>query len=81
MLNAEEFYVLRMKGTEPPRTGEYDKFYAEGTYSCRGCGTPLYTSGSKFDSGCGWPAFDAEIPDTVERHVDMSMGMKVRVHV
>jgi peptide-methionine (R)-S-oxide reductase len=43
VLSAEEYYVLRQKGTEPPRTGEYDKHFEEGTYNCRGCGTPLYT--------------------------------------
>lgn len=43
VLSAEEYYVLRQKGTEPPRTGEYDKHFEEGTYNCRACGTPLYT--------------------------------------
>lgn len=75
MLSAEEFYVLRQKGTEPPRTGAYDKHFEDGTYVCAGCGTPLYTSETKFNSGCGWPAFYQEIPGTVERHSDTSHGM------
>lgn len=66
---------MRQKGTEPAGTGEYDKFYEEGVYKCRGCGTPLFTSDSKFSSGCGWPAFDAEIPGAVDRHTDTAYGM------
>lgn len=76
LLSAEEYYVLRQKGTEPPNSGKYNKFYEEGTYNCGGCGTPLYTSETKFNSGCGWPAFFDEIPGSVDRHEDISMGMK-----
>lgn len=54
---ALQFRILRQKGTEPAGTGEYDKFYEEGVYTCAGCGTPLYKSTTKFKSGCGWPAF------------------------
>lgn len=63
MLSAEEFHVLRQKGTERPGTGEYDKFYPKaGKFVCRGCGNPLYTHEQKFSSGCGWPAFYDMIP-------------------
>ncbi|KAF7977609.1 hypothetical protein HWV62_3224 [Athelia sp. TMB] len=57
VLSPQQFKVLRQKGTEAPGTGEYDKFDKPGTYNCGGCGTPLYTSATKFNSGCGWPAF------------------------
>jgi peptide-methionine (R)-S-oxide reductase len=48
-----QFRILRKKGTEAAGTGEYDKHYEEGTYTCAGCDTPLYTSKTKFKSGCG----------------------------
>jgi len=76
VLSDMDYYVLREKGTERPGSGKLDKFYEEGTYKCKGCGTPIYTSEMKFNSGCGWPAFDNEIPGTVDRHEDVSMGMK-----
>lgn len=66
---AEERVIIH-KGTEMPFTGEYNKFYENGIYVCRQCETPLYTSESKFDSGCGWPAFDDEIPGRVKRVLD-----------
>ena len=57
LLTAEEFNVLRQKGTERAGTGEYNKSYpAGGVFVCRGCGAPLYKADTKFDSGCGWPA-------------------------
>lgn len=48
-----------------PGTGEYDKFYADGIYNCAGCGTPLYKSTTKFNSGCGWPAFYEGLPGAI----------------
>ena len=74
-LTADEYYVLRQKGTEHAGTGEFNKTKLDGIYRCRGCSTALYTSSTKFDSGCGWPAFWAEIPGTVLRTVDRSHGM------
>ena len=58
------------KGTEMPFTGEFDKHFVNGVYICRQCESELYLSDSKFDSGCGWPAFDQEIPNAVKRVLD-----------
>ena len=69
-LTEEEAYVILRKGTERPFTGEYDKFFQSGHYICRQCNAPLYKSDSKFNSGCGWPAFDDEIPGAVNRIPD-----------
>ncbi|GMH38567.1 hypothetical protein BSKO_06451 [Bryopsis sp. KO-2023] len=74
ILSPEEFRVLRMKGTEMPGTGAYNKFNEAGVYNCAGCGAPLFTSEQKFDSGCGWPAFFDEVPNSIDREVDSSMG-------
>lgn len=52
-----QFRILREKGTEPAGTGKYNKHDEEGVYTCAGCDTPLYKSTTKFNSGCGWPAF------------------------
>lgn len=69
-LTPEETRVIVNKGTEYPFTGEYDDFFVEGTYVCRRCETPLYTSTAKFHSGCGWPSFDQEIEGAVDRVPD-----------
>ncbi|KAM0749555.1 methionine sulfoxide reductase B [Meredithblackwellia eburnea MCA 4105] len=76
-LSKEQFRILRQKGTEMAGSGEYNKHYpTKGTYECAGCGTPLYTAETKFDSGCGWPAFYQALPGAVTQHVDNSWGMQ-----
>ena len=82
-LSAEQYRILRKKGTERPFTGEYDHFFDKGYYLCAGCGQKLFTSESKFDSGCGWPAFDREIEKgTVEyEEVKERLNMKKIMHL
>jgi peptide-methionine (R)-S-oxide reductase len=77
-LSPMEEAVIAHKATEPPFSGEYDDFFEEGTYVCRRCGTPLYVSDAKFHSGCGWPAFDQEIPGAVKRLPDPD-GMRTEI--
>ncbi len=69
-LTEQEEYVIEHKGTEAPFSGEYDNFDENGTFICRRCNTPLFSSQSKFDAGCGWPAFDENFPDSVKRKID-----------
>jgi peptide-methionine (R)-S-oxide reductase len=75
-LTAEQYRVLREKGTEAPFTNQYDHFFEAGTYSCAACGQELFTSETKFDSGCGWPAFyAAKAGERVKLTSDVSFGM------
>jgi peptide-methionine (R)-S-oxide reductase len=76
-LTAEQFKVLRKKGTERPFTGEYDGEKTPGVYRCAGCGTELFRSDAKFDSGSGWPSFyqPAE-SENVKTETDRSFLMR-----
>jgi len=79
-LTPEQYHILRGKGTEPPFTGKFLHNKENGTYHCAGCGTQLFSSETKYDSGCGWPAFFAANKDTIEEREDVSFGM-VRTEV
>jgi peptide-methionine (R)-S-oxide reductase len=80
-LTPEQFRILREKGTERPFTGEYDHTFEAGTYRCAGCGAELFESDTKYDSGCGWPAFYAPAGEgAVEEERDTTHGM-VRTEV
>lgn len=75
-LSPEQYRILRQKGTERAFTGEYDKFYEKGTYSCAACGFDLFSSENKYSSGCGWPSFWGELESaSIERKLDVSYGM------
>lgn len=75
-LSEEQFYVTRQAGTEPPYSGIYIDNKENGVYRCVCCHEPLFTSDSKFDSGCGWPSFSAQIEHgVVTHHADYSHGM------
>ena len=78
-LSSEEFYVTRKQGTERAFTGKLNKSYADGVYRCICCGTALFDSKTKFDSGTGWPSFWAPIAkENVKNITDSTLGM-VRV--
>ncbi|TAK48005.1 MAG: peptide-methionine (R)-S-oxide reductase [Xanthobacteraceae bacterium] len=75
-LTPMQYAVLREKATERPFSGEYENETRSGTYTCAGCGQPLFTSDAKFDSGCGWPSFTAPATNgNVAETRDTSHGM------
>ena len=75
-LTDEEFHILRKKGTEPPFTGKHWDNHNKGVYRCAGCGAPLFSSDTKFESGTGWPSFYEPIKkENVEEETDVSYGM------
>jgi peptide-methionine (R)-S-oxide reductase len=80
-LTPEQYHVLREAGTERAFTGKYEKNKLTGQYHCAGCGAPLFTSDTKYESGSGWPSFTAPLaPEAVAEERDVSHGM-VRIEV
>jgi len=80
-LTPEQYHVLREAGTERAFTGEYESNKAPGMYKCAGCGAPLFSSDTKYNSGSGWPSYTAPVdPQAVDEHRDVSLGM-VRTEV
>lgn len=76
-LTDEQFHVLREKGTERAFTGKYYKNHQKGIYKCAGCGTELFSSETKFESGSGWPSFYQPVkPGMVETQGDDSHNMQ-----
>ena len=69
-LSASERYIIWEKGTDLPFSGKYDTEFGRGVYTCRNCGKILYRSDDKFNSGCGWPAFDDAIPEAIRETLD-----------
>jgi peptide-methionine (R)-S-oxide reductase len=76
-LTPEQYRIAREKGTEPAFTGRYWNNHAEGMYKCVCCGTPLFVSETKYDSGCGWPSFYQPVAaENVREETDQSMLMR-----
>ncbi|MEO1340411.1 MAG: peptide-methionine (R)-S-oxide reductase MsrB [Cyanobacteria bacterium J06635_13] len=81
ILSPEAFKVLRKHGTERAGTSPLDKVYDEGTYVCAGCGQPLFSSDTKFNSGTGWPSFYKPLDGAIATTVDRSLFMtRTEVH-
>ncbi len=79
-LTENEYHILREKGTERPHTGKFNLHFEAGTYVCKGCGTQLFHSDSKFDAHCGWPSFDHAIEGTISYHKDTSLA-RIRTEI
>jgi peptide-methionine (R)-S-oxide reductase len=75
LLGPEKYRILRKSGTEYPHSGIYNLHFEQGTYVCGGCHEPLFESNQKFESGCGWPSFDASLEGKIEYVKDQSHGM------
>ena len=80
-LTDEQYAIARKQGTERAFSGKYDKHYKDGIYKCIGCGTPLFSSRTKFNSGTGWPSFYEPVAEeNIDEKTDRSFGM-VRTEV
>lgn len=77
-LTPQEEDIIENKGTESPFTSEYDNFYEDGVYICKKCNAPLFSAESKFDAGCGWPAFDENYPDAINKVPDID-GKRIEI--
>lgn len=76
-LTPQQYYVTQQRGTETPFTGRFCRHQADGTYCCVCCGAALFDSGTRFESGCGWPSFwQPAAPGSVELLADSSHGMQ-----
>lgn len=76
-LDEDTYRVTREKGTEAPFTGKYYNHHEDGTYTCSNCGTELFSSSAKFESGSGWPSFDDPVAkENIKLVDDSSHGMK-----
>lgn len=80
-LTEAEFQVMREEGTEPPYSSPLNDETREGTYHCKGCDLPLYSSATKYDSGTGWPSFHAALPNAVATSEDRRFIFQVRTEV
>lgn len=78
ILTDQEKDIIEGKKTEKPFSGKYNNFFQDGTYICKKCNNPLFSSQSKFDAGCGWPSFDASFPNSVLRIPD-SDGLRTEI--
>lgn len=81
MLTPAQFRILREHGTEPAGSSPLDREHRNGAYLCAGCGLPLFSSASKYDSGTGWPSFWAPLPDSIGTSEDRRLFMvRTEVH-
>lgn len=72
-LTPEQYDIMRRHGTEPPGTSPLDREHGDGTFRCAGCGTPLFSSEHKYDSGSGWPSFFRPLADAVDTSTDFKL--------
>ena len=80
-LTPKQYRVLRKKGTESAFSGKYDRFDKKGVYLCAGCGNELFTSESKYDSGCGWPAFTSPVDSNSVQESSDTSHLMVRTEI